>query len=175
MCSVNLATLPLSSFKRQRILLYIVGRRPTHWRSVFPKCCWWFWSHGNTQQTIMVGCAHGWKNLCGGCSAWQVQREMSDATSTEVGCLVVRKAYHSNYFAICSHDLSHQQNDRQTDWTLCVYLLSVIVSRSLHLVKIIWDSRLNAFHKCVSMFILVMVSCYPWYWFWIKYIYKYFI
>jgi hypothetical protein len=32
---------PISQFKRQRILLHIVGRRPTHWRSVFPKCCWW--------------------------------------------------------------------------------------------------------------------------------------
>jgi hypothetical protein len=32
---------PLSSFKRQRVLLYVVGRRPTHWRAVFPKCCWW--------------------------------------------------------------------------------------------------------------------------------------
>jgi hypothetical protein len=32
---------PTSSFKWQRKLLYILGRRPTHWRSVFPECCWW--------------------------------------------------------------------------------------------------------------------------------------
>jgi hypothetical protein len=32
----------ISSIKRQRILLHIVGRRPAHWKSVFLKHCWWF-------------------------------------------------------------------------------------------------------------------------------------
>lgn len=117
---------PIPSFKRQRILLYIVGRRPKHWRSVFPKCCWWVWSSCKHTAEWLSWLAFSWLHK----PLWWMQcltstkRDLSQATSTEVGCLV-RKAYHSNCFVVCLHDLSHQHSDRQTDRTLCVYLFLV--------------------------------------------------
>jgi hypothetical protein len=159
--------------QKQRILLCVVGRRPTHWRSAFQNAADEFEDCVNILQSDY----HSWFFSRLDKLLWWMQcttgkkTGLSDATFTKVGCLVVKKAYHSKCFAICLHDLSCQeserQTDRQTDRPLSLYLLPDIVPRSLHFVKIIWDSRLqtlNAFHKHVAMFILVMVSCSPWNW-----------
>lgn len=107
--------------QKQRILLYIVGRRPTHWRSAFQNAADEFEDCVNIQQSDY----HSWFFSCLDKPLWWMQcttgkkTDLSDATFTKVGCLVVKKATTVTVLPyVCMTCNVRRVTDKQTDHCL---------------------------------------------------------